>query len=248
MSPISFHVTCKEHARTCVQVPEQETHWCHPGGVAKTTEFFYFFNEIAHVLIVQYLPKETGLMLWNQASIILLHQRLYSIHPAQEKVWLSVITLVIPQSFHSERDGFLVARDFESLLLHPFIPVSSRSQSRRDTQLPVPFITAPTTSSLRGETGSFARLKMQKWLEIHTKFALDWGLFTERAADCPPTLSTGLIELICACPAAHSARLKMQKDSRQRRGRTKQKKRCHRPCGEVETELKEKTERGRMRG
>lgn len=84
-------------------------------------------------------------------------------------------------------------------------------------------------------------------------FALDWGLFTERAADCPPTLP-GLIELICACPAAHSARLKMQKDSRQRRGRTKkkkEKKRCHRPCGggeKVETELKEKTERGRMRG
>lgn len=34
----------------------------------------------------------------------------------------------------------------------------------------------------------------------------------------------GLIELICACPAAHSARLKMQKDSRQRRGQTKKKK------------------------
>lgn len=181
-----------------------------------------------------------------------MHQRLlYSIHPAQEKVWLSVITLVIPQSFHSRRDGFLVVRDFELLLLYPFIPVSSRSQSRRDAQLPVPFITALTTSGLRGETRFVCLVENAEMAvnthQIRSRLRAVYRESRRLSAHSLP----GLIELICACPAAHSARLKMRKDSRQRRGRTKKKKSATGRVGggkKVETELKEKTERGRMRG
>lgn len=65
-------------------------------------------------------------MLFIQAFIInLLHQCPYSIHPAQEKVRMSVITLLILQGFYTKLYGFLVIGDFELLLLYPFISFSS---------------------------------------------------------------------------------------------------------------------------
>lgn len=65
-------------------------------------------------------------MLFIQAFIIiLLHQCPYSIHPAQEKVRMSVFTLLILQGFYTKLYGFLVIGDFELLLLYPFISFSS---------------------------------------------------------------------------------------------------------------------------
>lgn len=230
VSPISLHVTCKEHARTRVQ----KTHWCHPGGVAKTTELCYFLmrllNFFFYVLILQYFTKEwcSGLKhLWFYCTNVYIPyiqcRKRFDCHHVSDSTGFS-----LPAWWVSGRRWFWITSAVS--VYSGFIPITK----------------PPWHSAAYSLHHSPDNKWLTWWKPVHLlcwkcrngckytpNFALDWGLFTERAADCPPTLP-GLIELICACPAAHSARLKMQKDSRQRRGRTKKKKKKRGATGRVE--------------
>lgn len=137
------------------------------------------------IFIVQYWTKETGLMLF------------FLFHTSSA-------------GKNTKLYGFAVVGYFELLLLYPFILFSSRAQSSRDTRLSVPIIMALTTSVYVVKLVRLLCWNAEMTVNTHQICPQLRAVYRERAADCPPTLP-GLIELICACPAAHSARQKMQK-------------------------------------